>query len=341
MVAHGIRNFLCLVACFFLVSLGFVPGKTFGAERLTGIQSAQVMSQSMPWIALEAGLFRKYNLDFRLVFISSSAVVTAAILGGDGEIALTGSVGFVRAFVQGATDLVFIGGVKNILTHSILAGPEIKRPEELKGKKIGVTRIGGNSHYFSVQALRRFGLDSARDVSFIQTGGEFETFAALTRGSVDAGVLTAPGDVKAVAEGFRYVVNGPDLRIPYGATVFATRRSLVTKREQVLGQFMRVMAEAAKILHTDREFTYKVLARQLRVEDRKVLDAAYNSEIKALEQRLDIRSEALRATLEEVSQIDPRAKRVKPEELVNRRYLDEMEKSGFFDRLWADSRSTR
>ena len=182
MKAPGIRNFLCLPACLFLFSLGFVPGKVFGTEKLTGIQSAQVMSQSMPWIALEAGLFRKYNLDFRLVFISSSAVVTAAVLGGDGEIALTGSVGFVRAFIQGAADLVFIGGVKNILTHSILAGPEIKRPEELKGKKIGVTRIGGNSHYFSVQALRRFGLDSARDVSFIQTSGEFETFAALSSG---------------------------------------------------------------------------------------------------------------------------------------------------------------
>ncbi len=94
------------------------------------------MSQSMPWIAREAGLFKKHDLDFQLVFIASSPAVTAARLGGDAEIALTGGEGNIRAYVQGATDFVFIGAVKNILTHSILARPEIKRPEDLKGKKI-------------------------------------------------------------------------------------------------------------------------------------------------------------------------------------------------------------
>jgi hypothetical protein len=102
----------------------------------------------------------------------------------------------------------------------------------------------------------------------------------------------------------------------------------------VVGQFMRVMAEASKIAHTDRDFIYKVLGKYLHVTDRKVLDAAYNAEIKVLEPRLAIKNEALEAILEEVAQIDPRAKKVKPQELVDRRYLDEMEKSGFFDQLW-------
>jgi ABC-type nitrate/sulfonate/bicarbonate transport system substrate-binding protein len=105
------------------------------ADRLIGLHSAQVMSQSMPWIATEAGLFKKYDLDFRLVFIPSSPVATAATLNGDAEIGVTGAVGNVRAFVQGFTDLVFIGGIKNFLTHSILGKPEIKRPEDLRGKK--------------------------------------------------------------------------------------------------------------------------------------------------------------------------------------------------------------
>ena len=73
----------------------------------------------------------------------------------------------------------------------------------------------------------------------------------------------------------------------------------------------------------------------MRVNDLKVLDAAYNAEIKALEPRLVIKPEALQGVLDDVAQIDPRAKKVKPEDLVDRRYLDEMEKSGFFDKLWA------
>jgi ABC-type nitrate/sulfonate/bicarbonate transport system substrate-binding protein len=130
------------------------------------------------------------------------------------------------------------------------------------------------------------------------------------------------------------VVYGPDLKIPYTAASFVTRRSVMAKRPQVVAQFMRAMAEAAKILHTDREFVYKVLGKQLRLTDRRVLDAGYNSEIQALEPRLAIKMESLQAILDEVAQTDARAKKVKPQEMVDSRYLDEMEKSGFMDQLW-------
>ena len=93
---------------------------------------------------------------------------------------------------------------------------------------------------------------------------------------------------------------------------------------------MRVMAEASRILHTDKPFVYKVLGKYLRVTDTKILDASYQSEIPALEQRLEIRESALQATLDEIAQSDPRAKSVKPQELIDRRYLIELEKSGVF-----------
>ncbi|MGH7768071.1 MAG: ABC transporter substrate-binding protein, partial [Candidatus Binatia bacterium] len=265
------------------------------AEKLIGIHSARVMSQSMPWIAQEAGLFKKHNLEFQLVFIASSNMVTAAMLGGDAEMSLTGAVGNVRAYVQGATDLVFIGGVKNVMTQSILAGGNLKKPEDLKGKQIGVSRLGSNTHYFTIQALRRAGMEPNRDFSFLQTGGDPESLAALLNKKIDVVTLTAPSDAIALAKGYHYVVYGPDLRIPYAATAFVSKRSVMGKRPQVVGQFMRSMAEAAKILHTDREFTYKVLGKYLRLTDRSILEAAYNGEIKALEPRLVIKSEALQA----------------------------------------------
>lgn len=311
------------------------PLSLSGAEKLVGIHSARVMSQSLPWVAQEAGLFKKYNLDFHLVFISSSSIVTAALLGGDAEMTLTGGIGNVRAYVQGSTDVVFVGGVKNVLTHSVVGVSSIKRPEDLKGKRIGVSRIGGNSHYFTIQALRRFNIEPGRDFTFIQTGGEPEALAALMGGGIDAATMTAPADVQAIAQGFRYVVYGPDLKIPYSATAFVTKRSVIAKRAPVLGQFMRAMGEASKLLHTDREFTYKVLGKYLRLTDRSVLDAAYNSEIKALEPRLVIKTEALEAILGEIAPIDARAKNVKPQELIDLRFLTELEKSGFFDQLWA------
>jgi ABC-type nitrate/sulfonate/bicarbonate transport system substrate-binding protein len=318
-----------VIAWFFHVTV-FIAGNVYAADKLVGLHSAQVLSQSMPWIAQEAGLFKKHDIEFRLVFISSSPIATAATLGGDAEVAVTGAVGNVRAYVQGATDLVFIGGIKNLMTHSILGKPEFKRPEDLRGKKVGVGRFGGNTHYFVIQALRRFGMDASRDIQTIQTGGGPDTLAALVGGSVEAAALVAPGDAAAVSRGYRYIINGADLRIPYGATTIVTLRSLIAKRSAVLGRFMRVMAEAATILHSDKAFVYKVLGKYMRLSDTKILDSAYQSEIPALERRMEIHEAALQASLDEIAPIDPRAKTIKPADMIDRRYLNELEKSGVF-----------
>ncbi len=329
------KNKLWFSTVILSLSLSVVlPRMVSAADKFVTILSAWVMSQSMPWIAEAAGLFQKYNLDSQVVYIASSSIVTAAMLGGDADMSLTGGVGNVRAYLQGATDLVFVGGVKNIMTQSIVAGATIKKPEDLKGKRIGVSRIGSNTQYFTIQALRRFRMEPIRDYSFIQTGGDPESLAALLSHGIEVATMAVPTNGMAVAQGYHYVVYGPDLRIPYAATSFVTLRSIIAKRPRVIGQFMRVMAEAAKIMHTDREFTYKVLAKELRVNDRKVLDAAYNAEIKVLQPRLVLQPEALQAILDEVAQIEPRAKKVKPQDLMDLRYIDEMEKSGFFDKLY-------
>jgi NitT/TauT family transport system substrate-binding protein len=317
------------------VALTFLPCTALAADKLIGIQSARTMSQSMPWIADEAGLFKKYDLDFQLVYISSAAMVTAAMLSGDGEVAITGGEAITRAFTQGVTELIFIGAAKNMLTHSILGKPQIKRPEQLRGKKLGLTRLGSNSHYFVIQALRKHGMEPT-DVNFIQTGGQVENLAALLSGSVDAATMTGPaGASKAAAQGFRYVVYGPDLRIPFAAATLVTRRSAMRARGPVIEKFVRVMAEALNIMFTDKELTYRVLAKQLRISDRKILDAAYDEEIKVMEPRLEFKTEAFQAILDETAKVDARAKKIRPQDLIDRRYVDGLEKSGFFDKLWS------
>jgi len=331
-----LRSVKCydVVPVLIIFVIALVPSSIAAADRLYTIYTARVMSQTYPWIAEEAGLLKKYDLDIPLVFVTPGAPAVAAILSGDSEVAVTGAASITRPIVQGNKDPVLIGVVKSMLTHSILAKPEIKRPEQLKGKRIGVSRIGSNPHYFAVQALRHFGIDS-REVSYIQTGGAPETLASLVAQGIDAAVLTVPTDAQALKLGYHYVVYGPDLKIAYAATTFTTRRSIIAKRGPVIGRFMRAMAEAAKIMHTDKEYIYKVLGKYLRIDDRKLLEASYNVEIKALEPRLAIRPEGLQSTLDEIAPTEPRAKNVKPQEMVDTRYLDEMEKSGFFDQLWA------
>ncbi len=322
---------------FMFFGILFAPSGLFAADKLNLIYTARVMSQSYPAIAQEAGLFKKYDLDVPLVFVTPGAPAVAAILTGDSDMAVIGAASITRPFVQGNKDPVFIGGIKSMLTHSIIAKPDIKRPENLKGKRIGVSRIGSNPHYFAVQALRQFGIDS-REVSYIQAGGAPETLAMLIAQGIDAAVLTVPTDAQALKLGYHYVIYGPDLKIAYAATTFNSRRSIIAKRGPVIGRFMRAMAEAARIMHTDKEFVFKVLEKYLRIDDRKLLEASYTVEIKALEPRLALKLEGLQSTLDEIAPTDPRAKAIKPQEMIDTRYLDGMEKSGFFDQIWAGRR---
>jgi len=187
------------IMCLWCLSVVLAAARAQGGaapEKLVGIHSARVMSQSFPWVAQEAGLFKKYNIDFNLVFISSSNIVTAALLGGDAEMTITGAIGNVAAYVRGSTDLAFTGGIKNVMTQTVIAGGNIKRVEDLRGKKIGMPRIGGNGHYFAIQALRRYNLEANRDYGFVQTGGEPETLAALIGGAIEVGGLVVDAHAK-------------------------------------------------------------------------------------------------------------------------------------------------
>ena len=313
------KRFCCLLKICFLIIASILLSSgslALALDKINMIYTARVMSQSYPWFAHEAGVFKKYDLEVPLVFVTPGAPAVAAILSGDSEVAIRGAVAITRPVVQGNKEPVVIGGIKSLLTHSILAKTDIKTPEQLKGKRIGVSRIGSNPHYFAVQALRHYGID-AREVSFIQAGGAPETLAALVAQGIDAAVLTVPTDAQALKLGYHYVIYGPDLKIAYAATTVTTRRSIIAKRGPVIGRFMRALAEAAKIMHTDREYMYKVLGKYLRIDDRKLLEASYNVESKALEPRLAIKLEGIQSTLDEIAPIEPRAKNIKPQELVD------------------------
>jgi ABC-type nitrate/sulfonate/bicarbonate transport system substrate-binding protein len=322
------------VLCFVIACFAAAPNSSRAADKLVALYSAHAVPYSMPWVAEELGLLKKYDIDLEFVYIPSSSAATAALLGGNVEVGLLGGVGIVNAYVNGATDVVFVGSIKNIMTQSILAKPDITKLEQLKGKRVGVTRIGSNTHYFTVQAFRRAGMNTDKDIIFIQTGGEAETVGALVSGRIDAATLLPPSDGKAISQGFRYVVFGPDIGIPYAASTITTRRSVIAKRGPMLGRFMRAMAEASRAMHRDREVVYRVMEKKLRIKDRAVLDASYTIEMKVMEPRLEIKPQALQPMIEEVARNNPRANDVKPQDLMDRRYLAEMESSGFFNQLW-------
>jgi NitT/TauT family transport system substrate-binding protein len=320
-----------LLILAWILSAEFVPA----ADKLTALYSSHAVPYSMPWVAEELGLLKKYDIELDFIYIPSSSTATAAILGGNVEVGLVGGVGIVNAYASGAGDLVFIGSIKNIMTQSILAKPETTRLEQLRGKRVGVTRIGSNTHFFSVQVFRRAGMNPEKDIIFIQTGGDNETLGALASGRIDAAALLPPTDGRAIALGFRYVVFGPDIGIPYAAATITTRRTVIARRGPVIGRFMRAMAEASRAMHRDKDLVYRVLEKKLRITDRTILDASYAIEMKVMEPRLELKAAAIQPMIDEVAKASPKAADIKPQDLIDRRYLSEMESSGFFNQIWA------
>jgi len=141
------------------------------------------------------------------------------------------------------------------------------------------------------------------EVNFIQTGGQVENLTALLNGKVDA------------------------------AAMLVTRRALLRTHAPVLERFMRAMAEAVNIRFKDKELTYKVLGKYLHINDRKILDAAYDEEIKIMEPRMEFKLDSIQAIVDETAKADPRVKRIKPQDLVDRSLLDKLQIDGFFDKL--------
>jgi len=334
----ALRTAFKITALGLTVFTSAVGSHAMAADKLVALYSSHAVPYSMPWVAEDLGLFKKYDLDFGFVYIPASSTATAAILGNNVEVGLLGGVGIVNAYANGATDLCFIGSIKNIMTQSILAKPNIAKLDQLRGKRIGVTRIGSNTHFFTVQALRRAGMNPDKDITFIQTGGDNETLGALASGRVDAASMLPPTDGRAIALGFHYVVFGPDIAIPYAASTITTRRSVIAKRGQVIGRFMRAMAEASKSMHRNKDLVYRVLEKKLRITDRAILDASYAIEMKVMEPRLELKASAIQPMIEEVAKTNPRANEMKPQDLMDRRYLAEMESSGFFKQVWNEKR---
>ena len=132
--------------------------------------------------------------------------------------------------------------------------------------------------------------------------------------------------------GYNYVIDGRELKPPYVATGFVTLRSVIAKRPKVISQFMHMMAESYRIMVTDRDLAFRLMAKKIGLTDRKVFDAAYSAELKVLEPRLETSPKAIQATLDEISRTDPRAAKVSPQQLIDRRFLEEMEKDGTFER---------
>src|SRR5215475_11201802 len=284
---------LALIGIVLFTYFGAVHESTGQSSTLTAFYTAPVVSMSPMWIAKEAGFFKKNGLDVKLVFIASGPIGTTSVLGGETDVGIIGGFAPLRAMVGGAKGLVIIGQSKNRITSKIVGKKEITSVEQLKGKRLGIDRIGSNPDMFAQAALSRFQIDTFKDLQYVQLGDVGKVVAALKAGAIDAGIAGAPHDLFAQRLGFKVILDIALLKIPFAATVLMSGRDTVARKQTELTKFMHAYAEAMHYFLTNAEGTAQVVTKYTQVVDREVLTYSIDSEAMAMEKTLQVDAKGL------------------------------------------------
>src|SRR5437016_8100706 len=260
-----------LVIALTVILLGF-SAKVF-AEPIKLGYAALSGTQVGAWMAKEGGYLSKYGIEAELIYIPAVAA-TQALIAGEIQLAQVTGVSTSGAILAGA-DVRIVASSLNRLVGSIYARPEIKTPEDLKGKKLGISRFGAVSETGAALFLARFGLKRNTDVAIIQLGGLPEIITAMERGGVDAGFANPPQTSRAKRLGMRELFDLNALGVELQQTCLTVTTKYLRERRPGVKYFIQAYAEGLHRFMTDRDYSVQVLKKYLRVDDKEVLYDAY------------------------------------------------------------------
>jgi NitT/TauT family transport system substrate-binding protein len=310
-------------------------GAAEAPQKLRVAYAAVTAAFSIPWIAKEAGIFQRNGLDVELVYIAAGSRAVQTLVGGSIDVAAIGGPAGVDAKLAGA-DTVYIAIPVNRVIVFTVAGPQVQRVEELRGKSIGVTRVGTVTDFFTRLYLRQNGLVPDRDVMIRQMGGLPEIVAGLKAGQIEGGTFGFPAVLHARAAGFRVLVDYNTLGYRYPlSTVIVTEKFLRTRESAVLS-FLQSHIEAVHRFKTDPAFAMKVIGKYTNTTDQKMLEETQRVYADAFERVPYPNVEDMKLGITQVSETNPRAKGADPKDFVDPRLLREIEASGFVKKLYGE-----
>jgi len=330
-LSAGMRVRVHVVVVFLLMKLLFILSAGGAHSETIRIAYSAISGAMSPlWVAHDFGLFRRQGLDVQLLYIGGGSVVTQALLGGDVQFVRLGANAVIQSSLRGA-NLKMIANTINTLVFSLMSRPEIQTAKDLKGKKVGVTRLGGSTDFALELALKKWGLRRGSDVAVLQTGGMPQLLGAISGGVVDAGVISPPTNLTGAKLGLKELVDFGDIGIVYPNSPLATTQLFLEKNRATALQLLRAYSEGIHRVKTDREGTIKALAKYTKVQDPEILAELYRIYgVKYLEAipkvRLDAVDEVLRSEVKSATAL-------KSTDFLDNSLVAELEQHGFFQAL--------
>jgi ABC-type nitrate/sulfonate/bicarbonate transport system substrate-binding protein/LysM repeat protein len=289
------------------------------------------------WVTQEKGFFRKHGLEVQVILIESGTTTAQALVAGDISFATLAGPAVIQSNLRGS-DTVMIAGVVNTLTFQLFTEKGITRPDQFKGKSVGVTRYGSATDFAMRYALDKYGLDANKEVAILQLGNVPALLAAMEAGKIQGAMLSAPTSLRAKKMGFPMLADLQMLGLEYQHTSVATSRALIKSRPDLVRDFVRAYVEGIHYAKTHRKETLEVLAKYLRTDDKEVLDDTYESIVLTLVPEKPYPTQkGVQIILRELGAKDPAARSARPEQFVDLTFMKELDSSGYIDRLYKSS----
>ena len=293
-------------------------------------------AMSVVWVTKEARLFEKNGLAVELIYIAGSTTVAQAMLAKEIPISEIAIPAVIQADLGGA-DLVMLAGPNTKPGQKIMAKPDIKTPEGLKGKKVGISRFGTSDDFLLRYALAQWNLRPDRDVPIIQLGGSPEILAALASGTVDAGLLSSPLHLRAAKLGSVLLADLSTIGIEYQGAGLVTTRSFVRENPDTIRRYVRAYVEGLHRFKTDKAFSLKVLAKYTRINEPEVLEETYQHYAIRVMPKIPYPTiKGIQTVLDEIGTRNPKAKSMQSANFIDVTFLKELEQSGFIKSLYGE-----
>ena len=308
-----------------------LPTVRIGIEAVAGTNSHYYVTKQL-------GLFQKQGLNLELISFPGGSVGVQSLLAGDLQfVTADGNLG-LTANLRGA-NLHFIAGMINTFPFSILSKPEIRKPQDLRGKKIVISRYGSSSDTAVRAAVEKYELRPDKDVIILQGGGQSERFAALKAGAVDAAIVSPPLNLTGRRLGFNEVIDLSESGVPYAHQQIAAQKDFIERNPDIVLRTLRALSEGLAQWKDPAKKTVVMghVAKYLKLDsekDKDQIEETYRYYGKTFPTKPYPTLEGVEFTLQILKKNRPEAKDMQAKDYVNNRFVAELEKEGFLARVF-------
>jgi NitT/TauT family transport system substrate-binding protein len=301
-----------------------------------GLSSVSALHSAM-WVAEQKGFYRKHGIDAEVIITGQGGTAgISALLANDIQIVSSAGDLLVAAALRGG-DTVMVAGVVNKGLQRILTKPEIKSAADLKGRRVGVTRIGAVSHVVLQMMLQRWKM-SLNDVQVMQVGSSPNMLVSLDKNGIDAAVLTIPSMFVAEDRGYRVLVDMADTDIYYLHTMIGTTRSYIKGNRDKVVRFLKGFLEGLAYVKQNKKESMEIVKKKLRIGAEQEHNLERSVELLSMKYYEAMPYPSLRGVetvLGFVEKDNPKAKSADPKSFVDDSLLKEIDESGFVKNLYA------